>query len=125
MAEEKGKRPKPTEPRFKRRERMPPPGMSFIAQTAFHDQRLLEQGIRDIIATEDVKLVEVVGYYNFGRQAMKRTSKWTIDTSLNDDLAALIKKWSAQGLKEHILVRILNEFLRAGYPTKNAPGKKA
>jgi hypothetical protein len=125
MTEEKGKRPKPTEPRFKRRERMPPPGMSFAAQAAFHDQRLLEQGIRAIIATEDVKLVEVVGYYNFGRQAMKRTSKWTSQTSRNDDLAVLIRKWSAQGLKEHILVRILSELLRAGYPTKTATGKKA
>jgi len=125
MAEEKRNRPRPTEPWLQPRKRLPPPWLSPVAKTAFLDQRALEQGIRDIISTEDVNLVEVVGYYNFGRQVMKRTRKLGVKTPLNDDLAALIKKWSAQRLKEHILVRIINELFKVDYPVSTAPDKKA
>ena len=117
MAESKEKKPEPTEPWLKPRKRLPPPGMSPAEQAAFLDQRDVELGIRGIISTEDVNVVDIMAYYNFGRQVMKRVCKWGAATPLQEDLAALIKKWSGMGAKEHILVRILNEFFQLNYPT--------
>lgn len=122
MAEEKRKKTEPTAPWLKPRKRLPPPWLSPMAQTAFQDQRTIEQEIRMIISTEDVKLVDIMAYYNFGRQVARLTQKWGPRPSLNQDLAGLLKKWSAQGGKEHILVRILNELFKLDYPTtKQAP----
>ena len=107
-----------------RGKRLPPPWLSPLAKTAFDDQRNLEQGIRDILSTEDVKLLEVVGYYNFARQVMKLIRKSGAKTPLNDDLAAIIRRWATQGMKEPVMVRILKELFKIDYPADTEPGKK-
>jgi hypothetical protein len=99
--------------------------MSPAAQTAFLDQRALEQGIRDILSTEDVKLLEVVGYYNFARQVMKLIRKSGAKAPSNDDLIAIIRRWATQGMKEPIMVRILKEMFKLDNPVGAEPGKKA
>lgn len=125
MTEEKRNRPRPTESWLKPRKRLPPPWLSDRAKAAFGDQRVLEQGVRDILSTEDVKLLEVVGYYNFGRQVLKLKNKCGAKTPPNDDLAAIIRKWATQGMKEPIMVRILKELFKIDYPVGVEPGRKA
>jgi hypothetical protein len=127
MADERKNRPRPrpTEPWLQPRKRLPPPWLSPAAQTAFLDQRAMEQEIRDILGTEkDIQLLEVVGYYNFARQAMKLIRKSGAKTPSNDDLAAIIRRWATQGMKEPIMVRILKELFKIDYPVGVEPVRK-
>ena len=124
MAVEKRRKPVPTESWLKPRKRLPPPWLSDRAKAAFDDQRNLEQGIRDILSTEDIKLLEVVGYYNFARQVMKLIRKSGARTHLNDDLDTIIRRWATQGMKEPVMVRILKELFKIDYPVGNESGKK-
>jgi hypothetical protein len=125
MAEEKKNRPRPTEPWLQPRKRLPPPWLSPAAQTAFLDQRAMEQEIRDILGTEkDIQLLEVVGYYNFARQVMKLVRKSGAKAPSNDDLAAIIRRWATQGMKEPVMVRILKELFKIDYLVAG-PGKEA
>jgi len=125
MAEEKRNRARPTEPWLQPRKRLPPPGMSPAAQGAFLDQRALEQKIKDLINTDDVSVLEVFSYYNFGRQMMKLTGKWGAKATKDDDIAALIRRWTHDGLKERVLVRIVKEVFHIDYPTGTESSKKA
>jgi hypothetical protein len=125
MAEEKRNRPRPTEPWLQPRKRLPPPWMSPAAQGAFLDQRALEQKIKDLINTEHVSVLEVFSYYNFGRQMMRLTGKWGAKATKDDDIAALIRRWTNDGLKERVLVRIVEEVFYIDYPTGTESSKKA
>jgi hypothetical protein len=125
MAEEKRNRPKPDESWLRPSERQPPAWLSDRAKTAFRDQRLLERKVKDVLNTDDVNVIEVFGYYNFGRQVLKLTVKSGATVPGNEELAALIRRWTHDGLKERILVRIVKEVFHIDYPTSAETSKKA
>jgi hypothetical protein len=104
---------------------LPPPWLSPAAQTAFLDQRALEQKIKDLLNTDDVSILEVFSYYNFGRQVMKLTRKSGAKAAKDSDIASLIRRWTHDGLKERVLVRIVKEVFKIDYPVGAEPGKKA
>jgi hypothetical protein len=80
------------------------------------EQRNLEGLIRGLLASErDVNVIEVPAYYNFGRQVARCKRNMKGIEKLNQDIAGLVRKWTAAGARESVLIRILKDLFAYDY----------